>query len=100
MTEIKGCNGNETCRPEKLNKDLAARLNKVEGQVRGVKAMIERGVYCDDVLTQISSIQSAMGSVAKILLKSHIKTCVSPRLQQGDDEVVEELIKSVGRLLK
>ena len=88
-----------TNRPETVSRSLCTRLNKVEGQVRGVKAMIERGAYCDDILTQIAAIQSAMGSVAKILLESHIKTCVTPRLAAGDDEVTKELIKTVGRLM-
>lgn len=84
---------------EQVSKDLSHRLNRVEGQVKGVKAMIDRGVYCDDILTQIAAIQSAMGSVAKILLESHIKTCVTERLRQGDDTVVDEFIKTVGRLI-
>lgn len=80
-------------------KDLTTRLNRIEGQVKGVKSMIEKGVYCDDVLTQISAIQSAMSSVAKILLKNHMRTCVTQRLKDGDEDVVDELIKTVGRLL-
>ena len=87
-------------RPIKLTKDLTARLNRIEGQVRGIKSMVEKGVYCDDVLTQISAVQSAMSAVAKRLLASHMKSCVATRLQSGDEEVVEELIKTVGRLLK
>ena len=87
-------------RPDNINKTLDSRLNRIEGQVRGIKAMIERGEYCDDVLTQIASVQSAMSSVAKILLESHVKTCVAPKLAQGDDAAVDDLIKSVGRLVK
>jgi len=62
--------------------------------------MIERGEYCDDVLTQIASVQSALSGVAKILLESHVKTCIAPKLARGDDAAVDELIKSVGRLVK
>ena len=79
---------------------LAPRLNRIEGQVRGVKAMIERGEYCDDVLAQISAIQSAMASVAKILLESHVKSCIIPRMESGDHTAAEELIKTIGRLTK
>ena len=79
--------------------NLATRLNRIEGQVKGIKAMIERGDYCEDVLTQIAAAQSAMSAVAKILLESHMRTCVSRRLKDGDDTVVDELIKTVGRLL-
>ena len=80
-------------------KNLTTRLNRIEGQVKGIKAMIERGDYCDDILTQIAAAQSAMSAVAKILLESHMRTCVSRRLKNGDDMVVDELIKTVGRLL-
>ena len=79
--------------------NLTTRLNRIEGQVKGIKAMIERGDYCEDVLTQIAAAQSAMSAVAKILLESHMRTCVTRRLKDGDDTVVDELIKTVGRLL-
>ncbi|MCL1987729.1 MAG: metal-sensing transcriptional repressor [Firmicutes bacterium] len=85
-------------RSAKVNKDLTIRLNKIEGQVKGVRAMIEKDVYCDDILTQISAVQSAMSSVAKILLDSHIRSCVIKRLQDGDETVIDELIKTLGRL--
>ncbi|MCL2235188.1 MAG: metal-sensitive transcriptional regulator [Defluviitaleaceae bacterium] len=84
---------------KELTKKMVSRLNKIEGQVRGVKGMIEQGKYCDDILTQIASVQASMGSVAKILLDSHIKTCISPRLAEGDEGAVDELIKTVGRLM-
>jgi len=87
-------------RSENTNNALTSRLNRIEGQVRGIKGMIERGEYCDDVLTQIASVQSALSGVAKILLESHVKTCIAPKLVQGDDAAVEELIKSVGWLVK
>ena len=86
-------------RPVKLTKDLASRLNRVEGQVRAIKTMIEKDVYCDDILTQIASVQSAINSVSKLLLESHLRGCVVSRLQSGDDEVIEEFVKTVGRLL-
>jgi len=86
-------------RPAKINKDLTNRLNRIEGQVKGIKSMIEKDVYCDDVLTQISAVQSALSSVAKVLLQSHMRSCVAQRLKDGDDDVIDELIKTVGRLL-
>ena len=87
-------------RPAKITKDLMSRLNRIEGQVRGIKSMIEKNVYCDDVLTQIAAIQSAMSSVGKILLESHMKSCVSTRIKNGDEEIIEEFIKTVGKLYK
>jgi len=88
----------ETQRTEKITKDLATRLNRIEGQVKGIKSMVERGEYCDDILTQIAAAQSAMTSVAKILLESHMRACVTDRLKNGDDTVVDELVKTIGRL--
>jgi len=82
-----------------ITNNLTTRLNRIEGQVKGIKSMIDRGVYCDDILTQIAAAQSAMSSVAKILLESHMRTCVIHKLKSGDDAVVDELIKTVGRLL-
>lgn len=86
-------------RPDKINKNLTTRLNRIEGQVKGIKSMINRGIYCDDVLTQISAVQSALSSVAKILLASHMRTCVLQKLKDGDEDVIDELIKTVGRML-
>ena len=88
-----------TKRPQATNTDLIHRLSRVEGQVRGIKAMIDKGAYCDDVLTQISSVQSAMNSVAKILLKSHIETCIVPRLADGENEAINEMLKSISRII-
>lgn len=85
---------------DKTIKDLVNRLNRIEGQVRGVKGMIERHVYCDDVLNQISSVQSALDGVSKLLLEKHFKSCVKERLSQGDDEVIDELLKTIFRMKK
>ena len=92
-------NSDISLRPDSVTKNLTTRLNRIEGQVKGIKSMIDRGVYCDDILTQIAAVQSAMSSVAKILLESHMRACVAQRLQNGDDTVIDELIKTVGRLL-
>ena len=86
-------------RSNEITKNLTTRLNRIEGQVSGIKSMINRGEYCDDILTQISAAQSAMSSVAKILLESHIRACVSDKLKAGDHNVIDELIKTIGRLL-
>ncbi|UHA73854.1 metal-sensitive transcriptional regulator [Paenibacillus sp. 481] len=85
---------------DKTKRNLITRLNRIEGQVRGVKAMIERDTYCDDVLNQMASIQSALHSVGKLLLEGHMKSCVVERLQSGDDEVVDELLTTIHKLLK
>lgn len=86
--------------PERVKKDLTTRLNRIEGQIRGIKGMIDKDVYCDDVITQISATQSALNSVAKILLEGHLKGCVVDRLSEGDDEVLDELVITIQKLMK
>jgi DNA-binding FrmR family transcriptional regulator len=85
---------------EATKKNLISRLNRVEGQIRGVKGLIEKDTYCDDVITQISAIQSALNSVGKILLEGHLKSCVVERIQEGDDEVIDEFLVTIQRLMK
>ncbi|WP_442893536.1 metal-sensitive transcriptional regulator [Bacillus sp. 2205SS5-2] len=85
---------------ENVKKNLVTRLNRIEGQIRGIKGLIEKDTYCDDVITQISATQSAMNSVAKILLEGHMKTCVLERLQEGDEEVIDEFMITVQKLMK
>ncbi|KOO46309.1 metal-sensitive transcriptional regulator [Priestia koreensis] len=85
---------------EETKKNLVTRLNRIEGQIRGVKGLIERDTYCDDVITQISAIQSALNGVSKILLEGHMKNCVVERIQDGELEVVDELLVTMQRLMK
>lgn len=80
--------------------DLITRLNKIEGQVRGIKNMVEQERYCVDILTQVSAIQSALNAFNKVLLANHIKTCVVDDIQQGNDEAVDELCKVIQKLMK
>ncbi|PKC52785.1 DUF156-domain-containing protein [Rhizophagus irregularis] len=86
--------------PEHIKKDLMNRLNRIEGQVRGIKGMVERDVYCDDIITQLSATQSALNSVAKVLLQWHLKGCVVDRLNDGDEEVLDELIVTIQKMMK
>jgi len=85
---------------EKIKKNLMTRLNRIEGQIRGIKGLIEKDRYCDDVITQISATQAALNSVAKILLEGHMKSCVVDRIQQGDLEVLDEVLLTVQKLMK
>src|SRR3954447_17120787 len=85
---------------DKVKSNLVTRLNRIEGQIRGIKGLIEKDTYCDDVITQISATQSALNSVAKILLEGHLKSCVVERIQEGDNEVVDELLTTIQRLMK
>ncbi len=95
-----GCFDRTTNRSQKMKADLFARLNRVEGQVRGIKGMIEKDTYCDDVLNQIASVQSAMKSVARLLLENHMKSCIVSRVQAGETEVIDELLYTIEKLLK
>lgn len=79
---------------------LGTRLNRIQGQVRGIKGMIEREAYCDDILHQIIAVQSALDSVAKLLLETHLRSCVAERIQSGDKKVIDELLISVNKLMR
>lgn len=85
---------------EKVKNNLVSRLNRIEGQVRGIKGLIEKDTYCDDVITQIAATQSALNSVAKILLEGHLKHCVLERVQEGDIEVLDEVLVTIQKLMK
>ena len=85
---------------DKTKQNLVSRLNRVEGQIRGIKGLIEKDTYCDDVITQIAATQAALNSVAKVLLEGHMKSCVLERIQEGDHEVVDELLTTIQRLIK
>ncbi|WP_211749241.1 metal-sensitive transcriptional regulator [Paenibacillus sp. Marseille-Q4541] len=85
---------------EKTKKNLISRLNRIEGQVRGLKGLIEKDTYCDDVLNQISSVQAALNGVGKLLLEHHMKSCVVERIQEGENEVIDELLITINKLMK
>lgn len=85
---------------DKVKQNLVTRLNRIEGQIRGIKGLIEKDTYCDDVITQISATQSALNSVAKILLEGHLRNCVVDRIQEGDMEVVDEVLTTIQKLMK
>lgn len=87
-------------RSEKEIKDMIHRLNRVEGQVRGIKTMVEEDRYCVDILTQVSAIQSALNSFSKILLSDHIKSCVVENIREGNEEIVDELCDTIRKLMK
>ena len=81
-------------------KSLINRLSRIEGQVRGVRGMIENDAYCIDILTQVAAINSALAAFSRELLSNHIKTCVTDGIRNGKDEVTDELIETLGRLVK
>lgn len=87
-------------RDEKEYKRLISRLNRIEGQVRGIKRMVETDRYCIDILMQVTAIQSALNSFNKELLGQHIKTCVIHDIREGKDDVVDELVCTLQKLMK
>lgn len=92
--------GRKSHHSEKVKNNIISRLNRIEGQVRGIKGLIEKDTYCDDVLNQISSVQSALNGVGKLLLEHHMKSCVIERLQDGENEVIDELLTTINKLMK
>ena len=87
-------------RDENEKKLLLNRLSRIEGQVRGVRGMVERSAYCTDILTQVTAVTAALNSFSKELLSSHIRTCVADGIRQGDGEVVDELVCVLHKLMK
>ena len=96
------CQGQKTRHwyDEKTVKELEIRLNRIEGQIRGIKRMIMEQAYCDDILHQIASAQSALQGAAKILLEKHLKNCVREQLEAGEEEILDEVLKTVFRMMK
>ena len=100
------CKGNEDenvkhkQRDEQEKKALMTRLSRIEGQVRGIRAMVEDDRYCVDILTQVSAIQAALNGFNKELLARHIKTCVSENIREGNEEAVDELCELLKKLMK
>jgi DNA-binding FrmR family transcriptional regulator len=79
---------------------VAARLRKIEGQVRGIARMVEADVYCDEVLNQITAVEAALSGVRRLLLEAHIRSCVVEQIEEGRHEVIDELMKTIGRMTR
>lgn len=102
MSECKKCccSDKTTMRSDEQKKALLNRLKRIEGQVRGIQAMIEENAYCNDVLMQSSAVNAAMNAFNKELLASHIRTCVVRDIRQGNDEIIDELVTTLQKLMK
>ena len=94
------CSGRRKVRERTEEEALLQRLRRIEGQVRGVRGMVENSAYCTDILTQVSAIQSALNAFNRELLANHIRTCVADDIRAGNDEVVDELLKTLQKLMK
>ena len=87
-------------RSDEEQKRLTNRLNRIEGQVRGLKDMVQRDAYCPAILIQVSAVSAALNSFSKELLATHIRTCVADGIRQGDDAVIDELVTTLQKLMK
>ena len=102
MTKKESCPAcaKKTLRDEELKRKLLNRLRRIEGQVRGIEAMIESDAYCSDVLTQSAAVNAALNAFNRELLACHIRGCVKRDLLAGDEGVVDELVETVQKLRK
>ena len=101
MNEKKECCCHKTKeRSEKEYKDLIHRLNRIEGQIRGIRGMVEKNAYCTDILVQVAAANAALNSFNKVLLANHIKTCVTNDIREGKEETVDELVEVLQKLMK
>lgn len=87
-------------RSEKEYKDLINRLNRIEGQIRGIKGMVENDAYCPDIIVQVAAANAALNSFNKVLLSNHIKTCVRQDVENGNEETLDELVNMLQKLMK
>ena len=100
MEENCSCCHKTKKRSEKEHKDLLNRLSRIEGQVRGIKSMLEKDAYCTDILVQVSAVNAALNSFNKVLLANHIKSCVTQDILDGKEETVDELVATLQKLMK
>ena len=104
MEEIKKvcpeCQNKTKERSEKEKKSMINRLSRIEGQVRGIKKMVESDAYCPDILIQVSAVNAALNSFNKVLLAEHIRTCVTEDIREGKEETIDELVLVLQKLMK
>lgn len=95
-----GCGCRHKQRTEEEYKHLITRLNRIEGQIRGIRGMVEKDVYCADILVQVAAANSALNAFSRELLSQHVRTCVADDLRAGSDEKLDELLKLLPKLMK
>ena len=94
------CCGKKIERSERERQKLIHRLNRIEGQIRGIRGMVENNAYCADILIQSAAVNAAVSAFNRELLSSHIHGCVARDIRAGKDEVIDELMQTLGRLMK
>ncbi len=98
--DCQNCSVRKTVRDEEQKKKLINRLSRIEGQIRGLKTMMENDCYCNDILIQSSAVSQALYSFEKEVLRSHMHTCVVKDIREGHDEVVDELLETIHKLMR
>lgn len=96
----KDCCHKTKIRQEKEYNDLIHRLNRIEGQIRGIKGMVEEERYCTDILVQVAAVNAALNSFNKVLLASHIRSCVVDDIKAGREETIDELVETLQKVMK
>ena len=87
-------------RTEAEYKSLVHRLNRIEGQIRGIRGMLERSAYCPDILAQAAAANAALNAFSRELLEQHLRTCVVQDIRQGKDETIDELMDTLRKLMR
>ncbi len=100
MNEQSCCRKKAVPRDEAVRKALIHRLNRIEGQIRGVRGMVENEIYCNDILIQCAAVSAALNAFQRELLADHIRSCVADELRAGKDEVVDELLETIQKMMR
>ena len=100
MDECKECCHKTKERSEKEYKDMMNRLSRIEGQIRGIKGMVEKNAYCPEILIQVAAANAALNSFNKLLLANQIRTCVAEDIRNGRDETIDELVVTIQKLMR
>lgn len=101
MDELKACCCEKTkLRSEDEMRQLINRLSRIEGQIRGIRGMVEKNAYCTDILVQVSAVNAALNAFNRELLANHIRTCVADGVRKGDDSKIDELVATLQKLMK
>ena len=98
--EMECCCARKKLRTEEEQKALMNRLNRIEGQIRGLRGMLEKDAYCPDILTQASAANAALNAFCRELLASHVRTCVAEDIRAGKDETIDELLATLQKLMQ
>jgi DNA-binding FrmR family transcriptional regulator len=94
------CGTRQASHSADFKKNLQHRLNRIEGQIRGINRMIQEDVYCDDILNQLTAVQNALSSAGTQLLEAHIKSCIVDQIQHGQVETLDELMKTIKKMMR